>query len=170
MGEIRILREPKETKISSKDSPAAAPPAEIAADAVHSAKVEADLKRLRYENDSLQTVIYVAGVSTDATAIHEYVAALCQAPLLLKVELRALESDLEMRRVSAHGSRFVVRIVVRPGYGQPDGPTTAPAPAKLPITAETLEAQPVGEVTDFTSTIDSVAHGLPLNNRPRIQP
>ncbi|HOM16714.1 MAG TPA: hypothetical protein PLQ00_05255 [Thermoguttaceae bacterium] len=76
-----------------------------------------DLHRFRRECDPMQTVVRLSGVALEATALHQYLAALEKADLFTKVQLMNLEKSGDQE-----GLRFQVRLIVRPGYGQAGGP------------------------------------------------
>jgi hypothetical protein len=79
-----------------------------------------DLKRLHDEYDKMQTLVRIAGVATDAGALHRYLTALNRADLFLKAELRSIEGAESTSGKSQ--LRFQAVLVVRPGFGQPGGP------------------------------------------------
>lgn len=88
-----------------------------------------DLERLRDEFDSRQTVVTITGVTTESAALHRYLGKLGQDGLFSKAQLHSIETD----RADPGRIRFNATLVVRPGYGQPGGPS-APNP---PPAAET---------------------------------
>jgi Tfp pilus assembly protein PilN len=112
----------------------APPTGPVGADANHSSTEEDKkvkptaktlLAKLRSEHDRQQTILEICGQAPSDKDVHEYVDALCKSPLLVSASLRGLESGgVE----NASGSRFQIRAVVRPGYGQP---------GSLPAKAET---------------------------------
>ncbi len=81
-----------------------------------------DLKRLRDQHDGMQTVVLVSGVTTDSAAVHRYLGVLASDGLFAKAELDSSES---VEGNLAGAEQFHARLVVRAGYGQPDGPTRA---------------------------------------------
>jgi hypothetical protein len=85
---------------------------------------ERDLKRLREELDKTRTVIRIWGTTSDVSTLHEYLGTLAKNELFFKVDLESLEAAERTDGLA----KFRALLVVRPGYGQPDGPT-APAPA-----------------------------------------
>jgi hypothetical protein len=85
-----------------------------------------DLKTLRSEFDPRQTVIQMAGETTDVSALHEYLGKIALHPLIAKAELRSIESGGR----DSLATLFRARIEVRPGYGQPNGPTPPAEPPK----------------------------------------
>ena len=79
---------------------------------------QADLKRLRDEFDPRVATIMMSGETTDVSQLHEYLGELGRHPLIVKAELRSIESGGR----ESQATRFRARIVVRAGYGQPLGP------------------------------------------------
>jgi hypothetical protein len=82
-----------------------------------------DLKTLREQFDRMPVVIRLAGLTSDDGAPHRYVAELGKNPLFAKADLVSLDS--------AGGDRegkleFKAVVMVRPGYGLPDGPAAPP--------------------------------------------
>lgn len=90
---------------------------------------ERDLNNLRDEHDRNYTVVYTSGVTTESAALHKYVSLLGADTLFTKVELRSFESASS--GLPAGVSKFSLRVVIRPGFGQPNGPS-----------GKTLEAGP----------------------------
>jgi Tfp pilus assembly protein PilN len=94
----------------------------------------ADLSRLREENDQLVTVVEITGETSDADALHRYVAALGKSQLLHGARLKSFEA-VEARDLAT--IRFELRAQVSPAYGVAGGPEghpsqsaeAAPAPA-----------------------------------------
>ena len=78
-----------------------------------------DLKRLRSELDQVQLVVILTGQAGETAALHQYLAALGVNELFSEVELRSIEADVSKL---ARGAQFAIRLVVRPSYGQPQGP------------------------------------------------
>ena len=78
-----------------------------------------DLKRLRAEFDSRQTVISIAGVTTESAALHRYLGELGKQTPILKAQLRSIEAD----QTDPGTIRFTATVIVRAGYGQPGGPS-----------------------------------------------
>jgi hypothetical protein len=95
-----------------------------------------DLKQLRDTFDPQQTVIAISGVSTDSDALHEYLGRLAHGRLVAKAELVSIDREPETGGMSLAASqpapvetvRFHATVTVKPGYGQPGGPGSAPAP------------------------------------------
>ncbi len=66
-----------------------------------------------------QTVLNIIGVAKDPKALHQYLEALKTGPFVAKVDLVATEAE----DLGTTGTRFTLRITIRPGYGLPGGPT-----------------------------------------------
>jgi len=98
--------------------------ASAAADAAKPA-AERDLCRLREAFDAEPVIVTLEGTSRDEPSLHAYVCTLAQAELFSNVDLRSVE---RLRDESATGFGFNVRLALRPGYGQPEGPETLELP------------------------------------------
>ena len=94
-----------------------------------------DLKLLRDASDfdsngnKLETVILVSGTTADSAVLHRYLGNLSRCPMFSKAEIDWIEAgDNRAATSAARGGKqkFSARIVVRPGYGQPGGPTAPP--------------------------------------------
>ena len=85
-----------------------------------------ELARLRAEYDRKKTVLELSGQASSIEQLHAYVDALAKSPLVASANLTGLESGKET--TGAAGTRFHVRIVIRPGYGQPGGQHANAAP------------------------------------------
>ncbi len=83
-------------------------------------RAERDLVALRENADAVQTVLRVAGTTDDSAALHRYLGSLARHRLFHKTELESIEST---ENPAGKGVRFRCTVVVRPGYGQPGGPT-----------------------------------------------
>lgn len=102
-----------------------------------------DLKSLRDTYDKSPVVIELSGTTTDDSALHRYLAALRKNDLFATVDLISSENKpgehgaepphAEHARLAGRDAhcrpaepdaqiRFHARLVVLPGYGQPDGP------------------------------------------------
>lgn len=79
-----------------------------------------DLSELRSEIDELQVVVSITGITTDPVELHRFVSQLGSGPIFEKADLGTQEA---LKLDSATVTRFAVRLVVRPGFGQPGGPT-----------------------------------------------
>lgn len=82
-----------------------------------------DLKRLRDEFDPAQTRVRVSGTTTKAGVLYQYLASLGRLGLFTKTELNQIQTA-----ETPQGARvqFQLELTVRPGYGQPGGPTGKP--------------------------------------------
>lgn len=81
---------------------------------------ERDLADLRQQSDAVRTALRVAGTTGDSAALHRYLGTLARNSLFHKAELESIEST---QSHDPGGVRFRATVVVRPGYGQPGGPT-----------------------------------------------
>ncbi|MEX0711043.1 MAG: PilN domain-containing protein [Pirellulales bacterium] len=91
-----------------------------------------DLARLRNEFDSLRTVVNLEGTTTSGTALHDYLGALAAIELFSKAELVAI---VRVHNEQQESFRFHIRLIVRPGYGQPQGPAPQSAGDSNRVTA-----------------------------------
>ncbi len=94
------------------------PPTTQPASAAEAAK--RDLERLRSQQDGIGTAVHVTGITSDATNLHGYVSRLAPSPLFTAAKIESLEVITSEAGVA--GSRFKLRLLVRPGFGQPGGP------------------------------------------------
>jgi Tfp pilus assembly protein PilN len=94
---------------------------------------EHDLTALREQWDKTRVVVKLSGVTDDALALHRYFGQLDHGELFTKVDVGTIEQSTNP---SDKRIQFTARVFVRPGYGQPNGPTpvaestTAKPPAK----------------------------------------
>jgi hypothetical protein len=91
-----------------------------------------DLQALRDEWDKSRVVVVIAGTTDNTPALHAYLDQLGRAPLFQKVEVGNMERMTGAAAVTGE-MQFHARLIVRPGYGQPKGPT--PAEDKLTTTS-----------------------------------
>jgi Tfp pilus assembly protein PilN len=84
-----------------------------------------DLKRLREELDAQRVVVLISGVTEEQEALHRYIGTLAESDLAARVELASIETKTDAAPMNAdkRSSQFQVRLVLRPGYGQPGGPS-----------------------------------------------
>ena len=85
-----------------------------------------DLRELREKRDPARTVAAISGTTGRVDLVHQYLGELARSPLVAKAELDSLENvtgqpDAEGKEEV--DTRFAATIVIRPGYGQPTGPT-----------------------------------------------
>jgi hypothetical protein len=102
---------------------------------------ESDLGELRDECDQMLTVVRLSGITRNAADLHTYLANVVKSPLIHEAELRSLESAAERRQSRA--SRFAVRLVVVPGFGQPDGPK-GPSPVHTDLAGTSTAHEETG--------------------------
>ncbi len=78
-----------------------------------------DLRQLRQQVGA-KAVVTLEGTTSDAARLHDYLAAVAANPLVFQAELQNIEAGQ-----GDHWSvaRFRARIEMRPGYGEPGGPT-----------------------------------------------
>jgi Tfp pilus assembly protein PilN len=103
----------------SQEQNHAAAPAPTSEAPVKLDPAEHDLMVLREEWDKTQVVITITGVTDDPAALHRFLERLNQAVLFSKVDL---SSEERINGDSAGRMRFMARLIVKPGYGQPGGP------------------------------------------------
>lgn len=82
-----------------------------------------DLSQLRQQCDTRQTMVLVTGTTRETAALHRYLGELAKTPLFAKAELASIEKDSKSVKNTDNQLRFSATLVVRPGYGQPGGPT-----------------------------------------------
>jgi Tfp pilus assembly protein PilN len=111
------------TEITLDRKPAAnTPAAELPGNPIQTATEAAkrDLARLRSLHDGVVPAVHVTGITSDATSLHGYVSKLAPSPLFKAAKIESLEAVASDSGIN--GSRFELRLLVRPGFGQPDGP------------------------------------------------
>ena len=116
--QIRLFQD-EHPSVAVAAAPRTAPPHNKPAESEPAAKRE--LRQLRQDNDSRPRMLILSGVTTDSAALQQYLLVLGKNELFVKTELGSLEADTSDRPGAMH---FTARLVVRPGYGQPGGPTT----------------------------------------------
>jgi hypothetical protein len=79
-----------------------------------------DLTRLREQCDKIKTVLLISGTTRDSAALHRYLGELGGTSLFGRADLNSLESA---GNEPAGTLQYRATLVVRPGYGQPGGPT-----------------------------------------------
>ena len=80
-----------------------------------------DLRDLQEKYDGQRELIEVSGLTRDTAALHQFVVRLAERPLFLSAKLESLEVQADANMAS-----FLVRVHVRPAYGQPGGPVGPP--------------------------------------------
>jgi hypothetical protein len=81
---------------------------------------ERDLETIRQREDQTSLIVTIQGTTRDIAGLHSYLGQAGRSPLFSSVELTSIESEELLGKAS---SRFTARAVVRPGYGQSNGPT-----------------------------------------------
>jgi Tfp pilus assembly protein PilN len=84
------------------------------------AAAKRDLERLRATLDQGTPVVHVTGVTSDVAALHRFVRDLAPSPLFASAEVESLAAVTSEAKIA--GSRFDLRLLTRPGFGQPGGP------------------------------------------------
>jgi len=84
---------------------------------------EEDLARLQKEMDFKQTIVELQGFTPEVARLHEYVGALNSSPLVASAHIKSLESDADPQH---QRTRFTLRLIVQPGYGQRGNETPLP--------------------------------------------
>jgi Tfp pilus assembly protein PilN len=79
-----------------------------------------DLLALRDQCDKSRVIVKLSGITSDTPALHHYFEQLGQLPLFEKVDVNSVQHQPGDAASEMH---FAVRLIVRPGYGQPSGPT-----------------------------------------------
>ena len=95
-----------------------------------------DLKEIRSKQDRSRAHIQLSGATYDDAVVHLFVMALNGTALFESAKLHsmaAISGDEQGR------SEFLIRLTVRPGYGQQGGPLT---PATLAADTERTTATP----------------------------
>ena len=110
-----------------REAPQAGPQTRAAAEqeAARLQPPEEDLAKLQQEMDHKQTVIELQGFTPEVSRLHEYVALLNAAPLVAAAHIKSLESDTDQTKLR---TRFTLRLIVHPGYGQRGNESPLPAP------------------------------------------
>ncbi len=116
---LQITRERPQTQGTVLRRSRSETQAEEAADA-KLAPAARDLKRLRGEFDEMVTVVVISGTTRESAALHRYLGELGGHSLFVKAELDSIES---VETAGVETSEFRATLLVRPGYGLPDGPT-----------------------------------------------
>ncbi|NQU24595.1 MAG: hypothetical protein HQ567_25210 [Candidatus Nealsonbacteria bacterium] len=89
-----------------------------------------DLKLLRESVDKMQTVMLVSGTTTDSAVLHRYLGKLSHCRMFAKAEIDWIEAGADRTETSdatGGSQKFSATMIVRPGYGQPQGPAAPTA-------------------------------------------
>ena len=119
--ELRIWRETPaaSNNANSPDRNRAKSRADEVAELAKLSAAARDLRKLRDELDKQQTVVSLSGVASDEVLMRSYLKHIAQNEWFSKVEWGPVEKS---EGDPAHVAKFSVRLIVRPGYGQPGGP------------------------------------------------
>ena len=79
-----------------------------------------DLDTLRDAAEGARCVISLSGETRDTSALYAYIGNLADEPLFERADLESVEVP---QGKTEQAAKFRARIVVRPGYGLPHGPT-----------------------------------------------
>lgn len=112
---------------------APANPAEAKPD--NRAAAQRDLESLRDACDASPVVVTIKGSAEDVSLVHMYLGRLGTDAIFSRVDLMNIDGQ-DPRQQRSAACRFTARVVVRPGYGQPHGPS--------PIAAVTQAGKPGG--------------------------
>lgn len=99
---------------------------------------ERDLAWLRETYDRGQTTIRLMGRSAEIASLYQYLEKLARNDLFVKADLLSLTQQAE------GGAQFQALVTVRPGYGQPNGPTQEAKPAVPARVALTTASKTAG--------------------------
>ncbi len=113
---IDVAREPIPGALEQSHPAAANPPGATPAKVE---PAEHDLSMLRDEWDKSQVVVNVIGITEDPAILHHYLEQLGRVTLFKRVDLSSAET---IPGDAAGRMRFIAKIIVKPGYGQPKGP------------------------------------------------
>jgi hypothetical protein len=125
--ELKIVQEAED---ASSPPPAAAHPGAAKPDEVDKRlPVERDLEQLRAECNREHTVMQLTGEGADSESLHEYIGGLSRSNVVKSAELQSLQTtNVRGSEESARLVQFHARVVLRPGYGQPGGPSSPAKP------------------------------------------
>ena len=105
------------------------------------ADAEADLNELRAALEAVDLLVTLEGITKDQPALHVYLQSLAGSKLFIKAELTSIEALTGADNASE--AKFAVRIVVRPGWGMPGGPSAEEAePVEEAVTRNDATARP----------------------------
>jgi len=98
-----------------------------------------DLAELRQRLDGARTVVTLSGTTRQSAPLHRYLGELAEHPLIAKTELESIEN---VEGAAEPTLRFETTLLVRPGYGQPGGPTASGTGPDDPATTEPEGVKP----------------------------
>lgn len=99
-----------------------------------------DLKQLRQQCDTQPITVVLSGFTQDTAALYRYLGQLAKTPLVAKADLASIEKAPKGPKSSSEQLHFSVTVLLRPGYGQPGGPTNQDKLAKPLSTAQVSTA------------------------------
>jgi Tfp pilus assembly protein PilN len=120
-----------------------------------------DLAELRDALDSAPIVVTVSGIARQSGPLHRYLGRLGEHPLIAKADLQGIEN---LENDGEPTLQFEATLQVRPGCGQPGGPTATEAE---PVSTSTAEPglSPVGDETSSETgvqpPIDAMSNHAP---------
>jgi hypothetical protein len=141
LSELRVqrLESPQAvTRTQAVRPRAAANSAEAKAD--DRSPAERDNERVRETCDATSVIVTLKGAAEDVSLVHIYLGSLGKDSLFSRVDLMNIDGQ-DAQRQGGSGCRFTARLMVRPGYGQPSGPTIPPKPVPARMVRH-LEARP----------------------------
>jgi len=115
-----------------------------------------DLDELRDELDGVRTVVTLSGTARQSAPLHRYLGKLTEHALIAKTRSEAIEN---VEGAEGPTLRFEAALLVRPGYGQPGGPTPEEseksAPADEPTALEASASKPLVAKPDHVTLTDT---------------
>jgi len=130
--EVTLDRKPNQNAAAPPPSQPSTP----AATAAEAAK--RDLERLRSSQDAVLPSMHITGLTTDPSNLHGYVSRLAPSQLFKSARIESLEAVTSDAGVA--GSRFELRLQLRPAFGQPDGPQESLLESTQSLAAATAES------------------------------
>ena len=140
---LRILSEPKTVAVSEA-------PAETGEAAAKN--VGADLATLRDAAIAADLVVRLEGMTDDQPALHGYLQRLVGPGFFINAEVEQIES---VRTGNVRMSKFTARVVVRPGWGMPGGPSETDLPPLHTVEQPTIAALDV-QHDDATTSAEAL--------------
>lgn len=95
-----------------------------------------DLKQLQQQCDKQPIAVVLSGFTQDTAVLYRYLGQLAKTPLVAKADLASIEKTPKGPKDSGEQLHFNLTVVMRPGYGQPGGPTHQDKPAETPSAAQ----------------------------------
>lgn len=106
---------------------AAAAPGEAANEAAPAKTASTDLTELRKSVEANEVIVHLEGTTVDQPQLHAYLQRLKEGKMFRRADVESIEvartEGGAAGVVAADASRFTARIVVRAGWGLPDGPS-----------------------------------------------